>query len=252
MLTLKERWHARCHSLRHWVETHNGHLPKKPDTLPCGFSIGDWLIFQRKLLRRQRLEAVKICALDDAAPGWRSSIAVSPEGLHKRLTAVELELEDRFTANVRDVAAFVAEHGSIPRDSKRGTATDYLAVWLANQRKHVPTGRLSVERVQHLDHIVPGWRTGQGRGGWEQRWQDSLASLVARVKELGRLPTRNERSAQFMYMQRYLLKQGSLSEDRKRALDEAMPGWNERSSRRENEQSTDSTGSPILSGQARI
>ena len=239
MLTLKERWHARCQALRHFVETHSGHLPKPPDTLPCGFHIGHWLSFQRKLLKRQRLEGVRICALDDAAPGWRSSIAVSPEGLHKRLTAAELEEEDRFTANLRDVAAFVAEHGSIPRDSKMGTATDHLAVWLVSQRRQVATGRLSVERVQHLDHTVPGWRKGQGGGEGGRRWQDSLASLAARVKELGRLPIGSERSAQFMRMQRYKLKQGSLSEDRVRALDEAVPGWNEWSRRRLNEQSTD-------------
>ena len=207
--------------------------------LPCGFNIGRWLSCQRTLLKRQRLDGVKICALDDAAPGWRSSIAVSPEGLHKCLTAAELEQEDRFTANLRDVAAFVAEHGSIPLNSKMGTATDYLARWLASQRRQVAKGRLSVERVQLLYHTVPGWRKGHGGGERERRWQDSLASLVARVKELGRLPTRTERSTQFMWMQRYKLKQGRLSEDRKRALDEAVPGWNERLRRREKEQSTD-------------
>ena len=252
MLTLQERWHARCQSLRRWIETHSGYLPKQGDKLPCGFGIGGWLHNQRKHLQSQRLEEARIGALDNAAPGWRSMLALSSESLHKRLNAIELEHENRFTENLREAAAFVAEFGRLPRANGVCAKKDRLPMWLTHQRRFASLGKLSIERAQRLDHTLPGWRRDFS-DEMEEQWQNALACLVARVKELGRLPTGP--SAKWMHRQRKVLREGRMSESRERALSAAVPGWNKCSSSLESEQrmdECDSTVSPAVSEQAGI
>ena len=246
MCMLKERWNTRCQSLLRWIETHNGSLPKIDTTLPCGFAIGKWLRVQRMRLQSQRLEGVRISALDDAAPGWRSMIALSSENLHKRPTATELEREDRFTANLREAAALVAELGRFPRGTGIDTSTDRVANWLVSQRKGNSLGKLSIERVQQLDHTLPGWQNEDFSYELECRWQASLASFVARVKELGRRPTGNDPSAMWMFQQRRALRQGMLSEGRERALNEVVPDWTKPSSRLDRNQRTDCEGTGLV------
>ena len=249
---LKERWYSRCQSLRVWIETHKGHLPGQHDRLPCGFLIGHWLKQQVQLLQKQRLEGERISALDNAAPGWRSTIAVevSQDNLLKRPTVKELEVENMFTANLREAAALFAEHDNIPRDSLFGTSKYRVACWLQNQRHKVSTGRLPVERAQRLDDALPGWRKGDISDGREKQWQNALAALIAQVKDTGRLPKTREPSAEWLYRQQTALKHGRLHEGRERALNEAVPEWKLSSEQRTGESET--TGSTIVNGQAGV
>ena len=245
----------RVQSLRHWIESHNGHLPKRGDKLPCGFGIGSWLCRQVTQLKGQRLEGVQISALDDVAPGWRSDIALSPESLHKRPSATELEREKRFTLSLGEAVALVDELGRFPALNSMGTQFDRVANWLTLQRRRESCGRLSVERAQRLDHTLPGWRRNNQSDELEQQWQNALAAFIARVKELGRPPSEPDPSAKWMFHQRKLRKQGRLHEGRERCLNEAVPGWNKRASRRESERRIDeseSTGLPDVSKQAAI
>ena len=245
----------RCESLRCWIESHNGHLPKRGDKLPCGFGIGSWLYKQFNQLKGQRLEGYQISALDDAAPGWRSTIALSPESLCKRPSATELERENRFTLSLGEAVALVDELGRFPVLNGMSTQFDRVANWLIKQRRAESCGRLSVERAQRLDHTLPGWRRKNLSDELERQWQNALAAFIAQVKELGRPPSNPDPSAKWMSHQRRLRKQGRLHEDRERFLDEAVPGWNKCSSRRESEQMNDeseSTGLPDVSKEAGI
>ena len=229
----------RCESLRRWIESHNGRLPKRGDKLACGFGIGPWLYKQRDQLKSQRLEGVQISALDDAAPGWRINMALSPESLCKRPSATELERENRFTLILGKAAALVAKLGRFPCHNGVDNKNDPVAKWLGNLQRRESCGRLSVERVQRLDHTLPGWRRGNLSDELEQQWQNALAAFVAQVKVLGRPPSDPDPSAEWMTRQRSSLKQGRLHEGRERCLNEAVPGWNKRSSRRESGQRTD-------------
>ena len=251
---LQERWYSRCESLRVWIETHKGHLPGAYDRLPCGFSLGDWLKQQRQLLKKQRLEGERISALDNAAPGWRGTIAVevSQDSLLKRPSAKELEVESMFAAKLREAAALFAEHGSIPRDRFLGTSKYRVGDWIINLRREVSTGRLGVERAQRLDHALPGWREWGESYQSAKQWQNALAAFIAQVKDTGRLPKNAEPSANWMYAQRTALNHGRLHEGRERALNEAVPGW-KLSTRLSKEQRTGesgNTGLTIVSGQA--
>ena len=255
MYMLKERWHLRCQSLRRWIQTHNGSLPGDDDKLPCGFGIGKWLYDQRNKLQSQRLEGDQIGALDDAAPGWRITIALRPESLQKYPNAIELRRENLFTANLKEAAAFVATVGRLPQCTGKDPDSDRLAYWVAAQRRNESLGMLSFERAQRLDITLPGWRKVEPSHELEQQWQASLAGLVARVKELGRLPTGTEPSVKWIYLQRKHLREGKLHEGREGALNEAVPGWKSRSSKRESQQITEqceSTGLIAGSKQAGI
>ena len=70
-----------------------------------------------------------------------------------------------------------------------GINNDRLASWLRHQRWDESRGILPIERVQRLDHILPGWRKEGILDEREQRWQNALVAYMARAKELGRLPT---------------------------------------------------------------
>ena len=245
----------RCQLLCRWIQTHNGSLPGADDKLPCGFGIGRWLKHQRKKLRSQRLEGDQIGALDDTAPGWRSTIALRPESLHKCPIAIELKRESIFTANLREAAVLAAKVGRLPRWNGKDPDNDRLANWVTMQQRSESRGMLSIERAQLLDHTLPGWRKVEPSHELEQQWQASLAGLVARVKELGRLPTGTEPSVKWIYLQRKHLREGKLDEGREGALNEAVPGWKSRSSKRESQQITEqceSTGLIAGSKQAGI
>ena len=252
---MKERWQARLQALRLWIETHGGNLPEGVDALPCGFGIARWLQWQREQLRSQRLDRVRIGVLDDAAPGWRTSISLGPDSLQKRLDASALERENRFTESLRGAAALLAELGRLPRVNDMGTEQVRVAMWLSDQRRNKSLGILSGERVRQLDHSVPGWRDAEYTDERERQWQTALASLAARVKEFGRLPTGNGPNARWMHAQRKALQRGWLCEGRKSALNEVVPGWNEVSSTRESEHRAhecESTGLPTVSKEAGI
>ena len=233
------RWHARFQSLLRWIEEHRGYLPTKEDRLPCGFYIGGWLGHQRGHLRRQRLEQVRICMLDDAVPGWRKTIDLSSKSLCKRLNATELEHENQFTENLREAAALVAELGKSSRKNSMGINNDRLAFWLTHLRWDESRGILPIERAQRLDHALPGWRKEDILDEQERRWQSALVAYIARVKELGRLPTRLDPYAKWMCRQRRAFKKDKLHGGRERALNDAVPGWKKLSRGHGSEQRTD-------------
>ena len=241
----------RCQSLRRWIQTHNGSLPGDDDKLPCGFGIGRWLRHQRKELLRQRLEGDQIGTLDDAAPGWRSMIALRPASLQKCPIAIELERENHYTVNLRKAAAFVAEFGRLPRRNGKDPDNDRLASWVTLQRRNECHGILSIERAQRLDNTLPGWRKVEPSHELEQRWQATLARFVAQVKELGRLPTGTGPFVKWIKLQRKHLREGKLHEGREGALNEAVPGWKSTSSRRESEQPTDQCESTGLTARSK-
>ena len=139
--------------------------------------------------------------------------------------------------NLREATAFVAEFGRTPRVSGLCAMNGQLAIWLGHQRRFASHGKLSTERAQRLDYSLPGWRTDFS-DEMEGQWHNALASLVARVKELGRLPTGNGPSARWMHRQRQTLREGKMCESRERALSELVPGWNKLSSKRESEERT--------------
>ena len=186
---------------------------------------------QCKHLQNQRLEEVQIGELDKAAPGWRSTIALSPEKMQKRPNAREIEHDNRFMTFLNEAAVLVAENGGMLRKGELATNKNRVANWLAHQRNKKSMGTLPFERIQRLDHTLPGWQNADYTCELERRWPASLASLVARVKELGRLPRGMDPSAKWLCGQKAIFKEGRLRKDRERALNEAVPGWNTLSSR---------------------
>ena len=192
---------------------------------------------------------------DERWPGWRKTITVCSETLNKHPDDTEVEPRRRFTEHLKEAAALVAELGRPARKNNMGINNDRLASWLVHLRWDESCGRLSIERVQRLDHILPGWRKEDILDEQERRWQNALVAYIARVKELGRLPTGLDPCATWMLRQRRAFKQGRLYEGRERALNDAMPGWEKFSRRRGSEQRTDereTTNVPAMSEQAGI
>ena len=177
------------------------------------------------------------------------------EILNKHPDVTELEIEFLFTWNLEKAAALVAELGSFPHRNSSSAAGNRFALWLSHQRWFESLGRLPIERAQSLDHTLPGWRKEDVFDERERQWLNALAAYIARVEELGHLPTGDDPCARWMNAQQNSLKQDTLYEGRERALNGAVPGWKTDSCRHESKQRTDeceNTGSPTVSVQAEI
>lgn len=119
-----------------------------------------------------------------------------------------------------EVAAYVAEHGSMPAANPSQPKENRLASWLNDQRR----SPVSEERARRLDEAVPGWRDPR-----EARWQKRLAEVREFHEANGRLPAAGRESTLVSSYGRWLVYQrrneARLPEHRIRALDALDPDW---------------------------
>ncbi|MGP7815469.1 MULTISPECIES: helicase associated domain-containing protein [Glutamicibacter] len=133
----------------------------------------------------------------------------------------------------KEVAAFQAEHGRLPRTT--GTRLELsLHHWLAEQRKLFEAGELPSSKIVLLQGIE-GWNHDPRQQEVDELWRTRLASLSQYVAEHQCLPRyRNhasdtERSlGVWLHNQHQGRTKGTLPEWRREALDLAVPGWRSR------------------------
>ena len=87
---------------------------------------------------------------------------------NKRPITTELEGENVFAAILSQAASFVAKHGRLPRRSGMCPKQDGMAVKMSGIRRMESLGKLSIERVQFLDDILPDWQKTDILDEWEQ------------------------------------------------------------------------------------
>lgn len=133
--TAGSSWDAELERLRSWMAG-NGALPSYGAEGLEG-ELYAWLAKQRQAASSGRLSAQRASRLHEAAPEWQN------------------DLETKWQATARAVAAHVEEAGRLPM--VRNIAENKLARWVGTQRAALRAGTLEHERRVWLDSNVPGW-----------------------------------------------------------------------------------------------
>lgn len=96
------------------------------------------------------------------APVFRNGLACLPDWQEPtRATAGQA----RWQARLAELAAYRDAGHDWPRHKNTGTELEHaLGVWLHSQRINLRRGELDFAKVQALNTVLPGWRTGRTRG----------------------------------------------------------------------------------------
>jgi len=172
-------------------------------------SLGRWVAHQRELAREGLLEPDRKRKLEKLGLEW---------------TVEEIYNEERDRCLKRmlaRLAAFRKEHGhsAVPPSHDPD-----LWRWIQAQRSFLAAGRLKPSRRRALD---------EGGFPWERsdpRWEENLVRLREFHRRHGhtRVPwgyADHPPLGPWVYQQRKALREGRLSEDRRRRLDVVGPGW---------------------------
>ncbi|MGH3706274.1 MAG: helicase associated domain-containing protein, partial [Agromyces sp.] len=101
-----------------------------------------------------------------------------------------------------------------------------LGNWLHTQRRRLRSGRLDPERAMWLDLNLPGWDDPAA-----DAWYANAESCALHVADGGRFPAggaddaAERRLATWLRGQRVIARRGRMADERRRWLDEAIPGW---------------------------
>lgn len=134
--------------------------------------------------------------------------------------------DELFRTRLAEVEAFVKENGRFPTNV---SGEQRLGQWLSTQRRARKTGALPPERATALDGL-PGWDASPV----QSRWERNLADLKAFVAVHGRPHARahdttcvEHRLAVWLMNTRAEARRRPLDPQRKAALDEVVPGWDD-------------------------
>ncbi|MFC4225422.1 helicase associated domain-containing protein [Lysinibacter cavernae] len=170
---------------------------------PTTGSLYIWLSKQRWLDRSGRLKPERRQLLDAQLPGWERSRS-----------------SDAWDNRFQELVSSYSSTGVWPQPGP-------LLTWLKGQRKLDRADRLNPERRKRFDSRLPGWndvRVFQTQTH-DLAWESSLIQLCDFVKKNNSFPKRDVPLGLWLNQQRRFLRDGSLSSERKAALDTALPGW---------------------------
>lgn len=155
--------------------------------------------------------------LDHVEPSWRDD-----------------PREAAWLENLEKIVRFRDANGFLPRRDGDLPDERRLYRWLINRRREgrgFGSGAAKFARDQRgqlLDERIPGWDSGV----YTDRWEESLAEVLAFVAEHGRLPAARAadphegRLGMWLAQQRYETSRGRPGAERRSArLNAALPGW---------------------------
>ncbi len=202
-----ETWSAAYDKLRAFAHR-NGHASVPlPFIDNDDFALGTWVGTQRGLHGRNALGADRAAALE-TLPGWTWNVP-----------------DQRFSAAVAAVAAFVAREGHCDPPRSHNEKGVQLAPWIYRVRGLHHDGQLGAARTAQLEAII-GWQWQPATGSWDR----SLDRLRSWLDDHGVYPGPKVilddgfRLGIWVYKQRRRGRTGALTPDRIRRL-EALPAW---------------------------
>ena len=207
---------ARVQELKTYRDAY-GKWPSKRSRDPVVSSLAGWYYTQREGAGTAQTRAL----LDAQVPGWNETV------------------QETWERTAQEIATFRARHGELPSASSKVPHVKAWGRWIGDMRR----GRgMTPARTAHLNAVLPGWRIG-GLPGTRPaqlettqaaavRWSAHLGRYVAFVDEHHRWPrVRASGKAErflgvWLQAQRNHAGNGTLPEERRRILNETLPGWN--------------------------
>ncbi|MGY3341103.1 hypothetical protein ACVW0K_007296 [Streptomyces filamentosus] len=205
----------------------HGHTRVPQSHVQDGIRLGAFVSQMRAKYSTGVLPADKVQALEEAGMIWRA-----------KLTAHQIE-------QLNAASSWRWQHGNLQVPAGAVHNGVRLGEWLARQRKAYQDGRLDDEIARALNAIDPGWTRPPNRmpsepsqkaqaqqaERAEAAWQKGLAAAAAFHREHGhlRVPVPHVRDGirldAWLYRQRKAHKEGTLSAQRVRALDDLGIRW---------------------------
>ncbi len=202
-----EWWNFRFRELQAFV-AEKGHT-RVPARWKPNPSLGRWVAHQRELARQGEIEPDRARKLQKLGLEWTIDEVYSEENDRclKRMLA--------------RLAAFRDQHG---HSAVPPSYDPDLWRWIQAQRRFLSVGRMKHGRRRALD---------AGGFPWERsdpRWEENLVRLREFHRRHGhsRVPYRypdDPHLGSWVYQQRKAFRDGRLSEERRRRLDDVGPGW---------------------------
>lgn len=171
---------------------------------------GRWLVTQRYLLRKGKLNQIRKNMLDTAMPDWFN-------GNKKTNWVTFLNFEEHLNV----VKNYYLKNGVLPgaTDNENG------GKWLVTQRYLFNSGKLSMKRKKMLDDNLPGWLIAKKGKMRDDSWIENLEKVKKYYLENGILPSSNDSQNGGAWWCRQLMlyyKNSNLPEHRKKWLQAAM------------------------------
>lgn len=173
-------WEENYGLLQTWAEAHDGKLIPTTAQAEGGVRLGQWVLNQRILHRRDALDPDRARRLEEI-PGW----AWDPKDARWWQT---LDLVKDFAAGTVDGRTGLAhnETGKSRFDDvyTRETPRIWLGVWMARQRQDHRMGTLAPDRVAGLE-AIDGWTWDGGLPAGEIEMVEALREFVEFEKHAG-------------------------------------------------------------------
>ncbi|WP_035769924.1 helicase associated domain-containing protein [Arthrobacter castelli] len=141
---------------------------------------------------------------------------------------VDTRWDDTFEA----LTAFVTANGRLPARNSGIHREERLVQWLYYQRRLEWNGRLDSERARRLDGLWD-WRQAPRADKQSAQWAETLEKLRGFVEQHGRFPSRSQAAgsqertlAIYLNRQRRSARERTLSSERAKQLEQAIPEWN--------------------------
>lgn len=135
-------------------------------------------------------------------------------------------------ANLEAVKHFEEQHGRYPTSKNPDREARRLARWLTEQRARLKAGTLSNQKQERMA-ALHDWEATQRPRIDAERWQQRLDQLIIFRAEHQRWPRhRNSESEHervlgvWLHSRRQEAYRGAMPNERREALNEAVPGWN--------------------------
>lgn len=137
-----------------------------------------------------------------------------------------------WAGNLEAVKQFRDEHGRYPTSKNPDHEARRLARWLTDQRARLKAGRLSAEKQERLA-ALPDWAASQRPRIDAERWEHRLDELRSFRAEQRRWPRHRNAASEhervlgvWLHSRRQEAYRNVLPNERREALNEAVPGWN--------------------------
>lgn len=205
-VTDKDRWFEMLQKVADF-HTVNERTPLATNATPkAERSLGDWLKGTRHDFKTkpEKFSTEQIAALNEKLPGWSASYG------------------DHWKVTLKEVADFIRVHNEMPAVKDRGTHA-CLGKWVQDQRANID--KLSPEQITSLNVSVPYWSETP-----DEKWQRRLKEFFTHVATYEDFPSENgetKKLGSWYQVQKRDFNKNELSEDRRAALDAAVPFWND-------------------------
>lgn len=201
----------------------NNHLPRSIGGDCAEELAATWMSNQKTHFKSGILSQERIALLSIFAPGWQERKRKRPDW------------DEAFSA----LKTFVADNNRLPSEVTGSEEELFLGAWMRRQKEDRTAKRdkRNAERVARMDRELPGWRVPLG----ESAWQHNFALVRDFVASNGRLPLFSKRLpdeialARWLYSQKTSFHKRGIDPERATLLDNAAPGWSDKSDKNDTE-----------------